>query len=322
MRRSVINRNLSLLLFLVWGTSLLNAQDVYTGGISPVFKTSRSLLQAHSASSLSLSRPGFSNAVSLSTSAVNQPGPDIKIYSGLGDNIVNSFKGINLYLHLAGIASTALLTSTGSDYYVFKYFNEHPAYGDAARPVIRFAQYFPFVIGGALYAHGKLNSDQEAVAASFAVLQSTALAFVYNSMLKAITGRPHPNWREESDMMALSKQFRFGFWRGGIFWGWPSGHTSSTMAVVSALTNFYPGKTWLKVLGYGYTAYMMFGVSSLNRGGMHWFSDAVAAALMSYAIGSTVGKFYRRQFENKTPSQAGTSPSMRIFPDFSLSIPL
>ena len=91
--------------------------------------------------------------------------------------------------------------------------------------------------------------------------------------------------------------------RGGIFWGWPSGHTSSTMAVVSALTNFYPEKTWLKIAGYSYVAYMIFAVSSLNRGGMHWFSDAIAAAFMSYAIGSTVGKYYRNQFKNSANTQ-------------------
>ena len=68
------------------------------------------------------------------------------------------------------------------------------------------------------------------------------------------------------------------------------------MAVVSALTSFYPDKTWLKVVGYSYVAYMILGVSSVNRGGMHWFSDAIAASLMSYAIGSTVGKYYRSKF--------------------------
>lgn len=320
MRRSVINRTVSILLFLSWGTSAIYAQDA--GSISPVFKRTSSFWQTNSSSAISFAQPGSSRTVSLSTSSVNSSDPDIRIYSGLGDNIINSFKGNNLYLHLAGIASTALLVSSGSDYYVFKYFNEHPAYGDAGRPVIRFAQYSPFVVGGALYAHGKLNKDQEAVAASFAVLQSTVLAFAYNSLLKALTGRPHPNWREESDMESLSKQFRFGFWRGGIFWGWPSGHTSSTMAVVSALTSFYPDKTWLKIMGYGYTAYMIFAVSSLNRGGMHWFSDAAAAAFMSYAIGSTVGKFYRSQFENKAPAGAGVNPSRQVIPNFSFSIPL
>lgn len=323
MRRSAINTIIIVLLFLVWGTSGLSAQDApRMGSLSPAFGGNRLFCKTNSANSLSFSQFSFSKTVSLSSTAVNSSDPDIRIYSGLGDNIVNSFEGNNLYLHLAGIASTALLASTSSDYYVFKYFNEHPAYGDAARPVIHFAQYFPFAIGGALYAHGKLNKDEEAVAASFAVLQSTVLAFAYNSLLKAITGRPHPNWREESDMESLSKTFRFGFWRGGIFWGWPSGHTSSTMAVVSALTSFYPDKTWLKIAGYGYAAYMIFSVSSLNRGGMHWFSDAVAAAFMSYAIGSTVGKFYRSQFEKKTPAGGGVNPSMQVFPNFSFSIPL
>jgi membrane-associated phospholipid phosphatase len=149
------------------------------------------------------------------------------------------------------------------------------------------------------------------VAASFAVLQSSLVAFLYNSLLKAVTGRPNPDWQHHTDMKELSKTFRFGFMRGGIFWGWPSGHTSSAMAVVSALTSFYSEKTWLKIAGYSVVAYMMYGVSSLHRGGMHWFSDAVAAAFMSYAIGSTIGKYYRDQFKSDPASQ-GVPPGMEI----------
>lgn len=239
----------------------------------------------------------------------------ITLFSGIGQNILNSFKGDNMYLHLAGIASTALIVTTNTDYYVHRYFNEHEAYGQAARPVIRFGMYFPFAVGGSLYAFGKLNNDDEALAASFAVLQSSLIAFTYNSLLKALTGRPNPRWREGGDMKELSKTFRFGFWRGGIFWGWPSGHTSSTVAVISALTNFYPDKTWLKIAGYTYAAYMVFSVSALNRGGMHWFSDAVAAVLMSYAIGSTVGKHYRSKFTKDKQNETGTG--FYYFPAFS-----
>ena len=232
----------------------------------------------------------------------NIPEPDLYLFGNLGNNIVNSFKNDNLYLHLAGVTST-FLVSSNTDFYVEKFFNEHEEFGNAARPVIHWAMYFPFVVGGSLYAYGKLNKDNEAVGASFAVLQSSLIAFLYNSLLKAVTGRPHPDWRNTKDMRTLSKTFRFGFMRGGIFWGWPSGHTSSTMAVVSALTNFYPEKTWLKIAGYSYVAYMIFAVSSLNRGGMHWFSDAVAAAFMSYAIGSTIGKYYRGKFEQTSVNQ-------------------
>ena len=247
----------------------------------------------------------------LSLTSNNSPEPNLKLFDNLGNNILDSFKGDNLYLHLAGIASTILLVSSNGDYHVEHFFNEHEQYGNAARPVIRIAMYFPFVIGGSLYALGKLNHDNEALGASFAVLQSSLIAFLYNSFLKAITGRPHPDWRNSNDMESLSKTFRFGFLRGGMFWGWPSGHTSSTMAVVSALTNFYPDKTWLKIAGYSYVAYMIFSVSSLNRGGMHWFSDAIAAAFMSYAIGSTVGKYYRSRFEQSKNNQ---SNSIKINP--------
>jgi membrane-associated phospholipid phosphatase len=239
------------------------------------------------------------------------PHPDLLLFGNIGSNILNSFKGDNLYLHLAGIASTVLIVTTNTDYHVHKFFYDHEGYGEAALPIIRAGMYFPFVTGGSLFAYGKFAKDDRAVAASFAVLQSSLIAFAYNSLLKAVTGRPNPDWQHHSDMKDLSKTFRFGFMRGGIFWGWPSGHTSSAMAVVSALTSFYSEKTWLKIAGYSVVAYMMYGVSSLHRGGMHWFSDAVAAALMSYAIGSTVGKYYRDQFKSGT-ANAGLPSAMEV----------
>lgn len=245
-----------------------------------------------------------------SSAAVNQS-PDLSLFENIGNNIVNSFKGDNLYLHLAGIASTVLIVTTDTDYHVHKFFYDHEEFGNAARPIIYAGMFIPFVTGGSLYAYGKLGKDDRAVAASFAVLQSSLVAFLYNSLLKAVTGRPNPDWQHHSDMKALSKTFRFGFMRGGIFWGWPSGHTSSTMAVVSALTSFYADKTWLKVAGYSLVAYMMYGVSSLHRGGMHWFSDAVAAAFMSYAIGSTIGKYYRSKFTGSENS-GGIPPGMEF----------
>ncbi len=238
--------------------------------------------------------------------------PDLLLFGNLGNNIINSFKGDNLYLHLAGVASTLLIVSTSTDYYVHKFFYDHEEYGEAALPIIRAGMFIPFVTGGSLYAYGKFGKDDRAVAASFAVLQSSLVAFLYNSLLKAVTGRPNPDWQHHTDMKELSKTFRFGFMRGGIFWGWPSGHTSSAMAVVSALTTFYSEKTWLKIAGYSVVAYMMYGVTSLHRGGMHWFSDAVAAAFLSYAIGSTIGKYYRDKFQQPGTGSEGMPPSMEM----------
>ncbi len=255
----------------------------------------------------------FSQYLHSEASAASNTSVDINLFSNLGNNIVNSFKGNNAYLHLAGVASTILIVTTNTDYHVEKFFNEHEEYGNLARPAVWFGTLSPVIVGGSLYAYGKLNHDQQAVGASFAVIQSTLIAVGYNSLLKAITGRPHPDWRHSKDMKSLSKTFRFGFLRGGAFWGWPSGHTSTTMAVISALTNFYPNSTWLKIAGYSIVAYMIYGVSSFHRGGMHWFSDAIAAAFMSYAIGSTVGKFYRSKF-NEASNQNGSNNLQKLNP--------
>jgi len=246
------------------------------------------------------------------SAATNQGsvGVNLSLFGNFGNNILESFKGDNAYLHFSALAATALLVTTGFDYHVEQYFNEHEEYGQLTRPILYTGELLPFAAGGGLFAFAKIRNNDEALGASFAVLQASLIEFMYNSTLKAITGRPNPDWRSNEDIEDLSKTFRFGFLRGGIFWGWPSGHTATTMAVVSALTNYYPDKTWLKIAGYSWVAYTMLGVSSVNRGGMHWFSDAVAGALMSYAIGSTVGKYYRRVYNSKGSSAA--SPSIDL----------
>ncbi len=248
------------------------------------------------------------NLLPPNTDTIKQSGGGpLGLFGNFGSNILDSFKGKNVYLHLSAIASTALLVTTEVDYNVEHFFNENPQYGSSARPILYTGMFLPIAAGGGLFAYAKIRNDHEALGASFAVLQSSLIEVMYNSALKAITGRPNPDWRDNEDMESLSKTFRFGFLRGGIYWGWPSGHTATTMAAVSALTNYYPDKTWLKIAGYSWVAYTMFGVSSINRGGMHWFSDAVAGALMSYAVGSTVGKYYRRVYNSQNSTSVNSS---------------
>ncbi|HUI29198.1 MAG TPA: phosphatase PAP2 family protein [Candidatus Acidoferrales bacterium] len=234
----------------------------------------------------------------------------LNLFGNFGNNILDSFKGRNIYFHLTAVAATALLVTTNVDYDVEHFFNEHEEYGRWTRPIVYTGELLPFATGGGLFVYAKIKNDNETLGASFAVLQASLIEFMYNSALKAITGRPNPAWWRNDDMEDLSKTFRFGFLRGGIFWGWPSGHTATTMAVVSALTSYYPDKTWVKVAGYTWVAYTMLGVSSVNRGGMHWFSDAVAGALMSYAVGSTVGKYYRRIYNSRTSTGASSTSDM------------
>ena len=257
------------------------------------------------------------NALPPSQGAAENGTANLSLFGNLGNNVLDSFRGNNIYFHLTAAAATALIVDQGVDYDVEHYFNEHPEYGSWARPVVFTGEYLPFVAGGSLFAYAKIKNDKEVLGASFAVMQASLIEILYNSALKGVTGRPNPDWRHVSDMDSLSRTFRFGFLRGGVFWGWPSGHTAMTMAVVSALTSYYPDKTWLKVAGFGLVGYTMFGVSANNRGGMHWLSDAVAGALMSYAVGSTVGKYYRKVYSGQTQTsslQSSGSPSMGFNP--------
>lgn len=320
---SVLKKGVIYFLPLIIFTIQLSAQIKFPDEYFYHWDLSNQIVMQNNRFKLELNNNNYSNFNFMTSSTgFTTSSSDITLFGGIGDNFINSFKGTNLYLQLAGIASTAIIVYTNTDYNVEHFFNQHEQLGNLGRPPVHLAMWFPFIIGGSLYAFGKLGSDNEAVGASFAVLQSSLLCFLYNSFLKAITGRPHPDWRHNSNMKDLSKSFKFGFMRGGIYWGWPSGHTSSTMAVIAALTSFYPHKTWLKIAGYSYVAYMMYAVSSLNRGGMHWFSDAVAAAFMSYAIGSTVGKYFRSKFDSvQVNSQSGISLLSNQM-GFGFSIPL
>ncbi len=305
--------NLLTYLVLIYSPAMLHAQEISNVEYGKYFSGFKQTYHAlGSKYNLSFQR----NFPAPASTTVNQSQSNVNfnLFGNFGNNILDSFKGNNLYLHLTGIALTSLLVTQDVDYKVEHFFNQNPDYGQWARPILITGQFLPFIVGGGLYAYGKLDRNDEFVGASFAVLQASLIEFLYNSTLKAITGRPGPDWRHHSDMESLSKTFRFGFLRGGIFWGWPSGHTSATMAVVSALTNYYPDITWLKIVGYTWVAYTIFGVSSVNRGGMHWFSDAIAAALMSYAVGSTVGKYYRSVYNNAVSANPN-SQRVNVMPE-------
>lgn len=297
----------SIIIILAFSSTKTNAQLANTKDADILLRLVQIDSSPPSESILAFSRQDLRLPPDSNTPNNGGTGGNLNLFGNFGNNILDSFRGGNIYLHLGAVVSTALIVTTDADYHVEHFFNQNEEYGNWARPILYTGEFLPLLAGGGLFAYAKIRNDNEVLGASFAVIQASLIELMYNSTLKAITGRPNPDWRDNDDVESLSKTFRFGFLRGGIYWGWPSGHTASTMAVVSALTNYYPDKLWLKITGYGLVAYTMFGVSSVNRGGMHWFSDAVAGALMSYAVGSTVGKYYRRVYDSQ--NSAGGIPA-------------
>jgi membrane-associated phospholipid phosphatase len=86
----------------------------------------------------------------------------------------------------------------------------------------------------------------------------------------------------------ISHVFRFGFLRGGAFWGWPSSHTTIAFAMALTIFMITPKQRWVGCVAIIYALYVGLGVSVT----IHWFSDFVAGAIIGSVIGVVVGRSF------------------------------
>lgn len=183
-------------------------------------------------------RPALALALTLATAARAEAPVDgaaeaapLRPWSYLAENAAGSFQGVNLLLQLGAVSATWALTSQGVDQSVHTTFRDHPAWGYAGLPAVFLDAVGPVILIGGLWGAGRRSQDAELTTASYAVLQSSALTLAWVTVLKTATGRPPPNPDDPRDR---SGTFRFGLMRGGIFWGWPSGHTAMAASGVDA----------------------------------------------------------------------------------------
>lgn len=242
----------------------------------------------------------------LAVSTVNASAAPLKPWTGFLDHVSGAFSGDRVWLHGAAVGSTVALVTSGADGSMFEVVRDEPALDGLTEPGVRFGSWAPPILGGPLLLHGLADSDEESLGGAYAVAQSTVIAVGYVTLLKALTGRPDADVDSPLSADAQSRVWRFGFLRGGVYNGWPSGHVSTTTAGIAALIHYYPDATWLKWAGYSMIGYMVAAVTGHARGQMHWFSESVAGALMGYAIGWSVGSGLRRAYESGA-SPAGTS---------------
>jgi membrane-associated phospholipid phosphatase len=246
----------------------------------------------------------FSLPIFLLAAAGNAGPVSVRPWDGLGQNTLRSFTGTNALLHAVGVAATDALIETDADHRVQQFFQKHEAASRWFLPAAITGSLGPLALGLPFYLVGQHRNDPELMGAGSCVLQATAVSFTYISLLKAITGRSHPDTAEYTDMRAAARDFKFGFGRRGIFWGWPSGHAGATMAVASSLAAYYPDKAWVRWSALGMVLYTTVGVSAIGGGHMHWFSDAIAADLMGYAIGTTIGRYFRARVDKTDAAQS------------------
>lgn len=210
----------------------------------------------------------------------------------IGTNFINSYTGWNSLYHIAAAGITYVSVNTGIDAEVLRITagTDPELSSVVGHTGIMLGYFAPIVIPATMYLVSKNNRDLRL--ASYAVMQSVAVAFVLGSFLKAVTGRKGPD-PDYPDKDALSREFNFGFMQGGLHYGWPSGHLMVNMAMATALAAYYPEKTWVKNSAYGYIAFLTLSILIHDRGSAHWFSDIVAGGLMGFAFGTTIGKNFR-----------------------------
>jgi membrane-associated phospholipid phosphatase len=217
--------------------------------------------------------------------------------SSLPRNLLRSFSGRLLIFHAAAIAATILSVTGGFDWWYFVH-TRAIAQPWFIYPAILLGGALQVVLPLVLLFLGKLRERAPLVHLAYALGQAVILGSVISSAYKTLTGRLQPD--ETSTALDISRHFAFGIFRHGIFWGWPSSHATIAFAMAVTLTLLSP--RW-RILKYGAIAYAFFVAIGVSMS-IHWFSDAVAGALIGTAIGLVVGRSFG-------PLAAATVPSSK-----------
>ena len=211
-------------------------------------------------------------------------------------NLVASFKWPMIIGHLLAAGLTACLVLSGFDWQYFSA-TRHPALLSWAFTAAPIGGLIPLALPLSLLLVGILCKSPMTTTTGWAIGQAELIGSIVSSAYKAFTGRVHPPlsmWTEAGP--DLSHGFRFGFLRGGAFWGWPSSHTTIAFAMAITVFTLFPRRRWLGLLAIGYALYIGIGVSMT----IHWFSDFVAGMIIGTMIGFAVGKSFSHRRDDES----------------------
>jgi len=160
----------------------------------------------------------------------------------LPKNVVTIFSGRNLLYHALAIVLTVVIVMTGLDwaYYVS---TRGAIFAQLAVPAIQIGSLLPILGTSAVLIVGEFRKDRRATTTACALGQAGILGYLISISHKAFTGRIPPPFRgfrmsgqNINSLVDISHGFQFGFLKGGVFWGWPSSHTTVCLTV-SAVKN-------------------------------------------------------------------------------------
>ena len=205
-----------------------------------------------------------------------------QFFSTLPKNILGCFQGRMILWHLLFIVLTFICVTSGFDWIYFCS-TRSPVLREWMFPSAPIGGLVPLALPLILILSCFITSHARLALTGWAIGQAALIGSLLSSTYKAFTGRVHAEHFVGAD---ISHAFRFGWLRGGVFWGWPSSHTTIAFAMSVTVFMLFPKHRWLGWLALVYAGYIGLGVSMT----IHWCSDFVAGAILGAVIGRVVGK--------------------------------
>jgi membrane-associated phospholipid phosphatase len=210
-------------------------------------------------------------------------------FSTLPRNVIDCFNGRMIIWHVLAISLTLILVTADIDSFYFRSTRD-PILQHWLFPAVPIGGLLPIGLPLMLLLLGRLAGSSRVRNIGWAIGQAELIGALIAASYKAFTGRAHPSRVESVD---LTHVFHFGFLRGGVFWGWPSSHTTVAFAMAVTLLLLFPKQKWLGFLAIAYAFYVGIGVSI----SIHWFSDFVAGAIIGSLVGVVVGRCFDRDLQ-------------------------
>lgn len=204
----------------------------------------------------------------------------------LSENTQRCFSRRNLFFHLLAIALTYIIVMSGFDWWYFN-ITRIPLLHNILFPAVIIGIIFPIVAPAIFYIIGQTQKSARYIHMAYALFHAEIVSYVISIFYKSITGRIPPLFTDSA--IDISRKFNFGFLKNGIFWGWPSSHTTVAFAMAVTLIMLYPKN---KILKYGallYALYVGLGVSI----SIHWFSEFIAGIIFGSITGAVVGGYFK-----------------------------
>jgi len=237
------------------------------------------------------------------------------IFHNIGWNTLHSFScnyGMNFIG--AGLGTWAFI-ETDLDWKWRNIAYNNTRLSSLGRPGLYAGYIVPALTPVLAYTVGRFTDDVKLQITGMALVQTFMLTFAVQTPLKMITGRALPGIVTELDHTRNPRTDNFSdefdWFNMNPVGGWPSGHTANAFAAAATISEIYSENKWLKVGVFSYAALIGFGVTL----DVHWASEALAGALIGYAIGSTVGKSYKKLLENKNNNSTENNVSFYFYPN-------